>query len=194
MSDTRRDLSALTGGRADALTGKLAPRRQPTAPPTPPTSAEPAAAEPEETTSTPTASVNEQGADQPISQEKSGPLQTGPDPTRKRSWPAYVPAPVLDRINADLNGRTLGEWLLDAYEAVNDELPQRFQQSTSTAGLPPRTARPRRNLGGTREVQWRLTHAEVAVLEARIAELGNPSRSAFITAIAELQLVHLDTD
>ncbi|MEU8993187.1 hypothetical protein AB0C98_43555 [Streptomyces sp. NPDC048558] len=194
MSDTRRDLSALTGGRADALTGKLAPRRQPTTPPTSPTSAEPEAAAPEETTSAPAVAVNKQDADQPTAQEQSRPTTTGPDPTRKRSWPAYVPAPVLDRINADLNGRTLGEWLLDAYEAINDELPQRFPQPTSTAGLPPRTARPRRNLGGAREVQWRFTHAEVAVLEARIAELGNPSRSAFITAIAELQLAHLDKD
>jgi hypothetical protein len=111
-----------------------------------------------------------------------------PGADRKRSWPAYVPAPLLERIRGDVGDRTLGEWLLDAYEAVHDRLPARFPQRTPTAGLPPRTRRPRRGTGGLVEVQLRLTRAEVAVLEQRMDDLGGPSRSAFVTAVAELHL------
>lgn len=178
MSSGRRDLSALTSGRAGALTGKLGPRRTGDQP----TPADPPAPVVDDTPPPDPAPVTEP--------KKRKPKKTAPDPLswQKRSWPAYMPRPVLEQVRADLGDRTLGEWLLDAYEAVNEQLPDRFTVRPSSAGLPPRTARPRRNVGGAQEVQLRLTGAEIDVLEARMTELGNPSRSAFVTAVAELAL------
>lgn len=176
MTDARRDLSALTGGRAGALAGKLTPRPAPTPAAEPTTEQEPAPAPPPATPP-------------PRPRRRTAPtVAAGAESWRKQSWPAYIPAPLLERIRADVEDRTLGEWLLDAYEAVHDRLPARFPQRTPTAGLPPRTRRPRRGTGGLVEVQLRLTRAEVAVLEQRMDDLGGPSRSAFVTAVAELYL------
>lgn len=107
----------------------------------------------------------------------------------KSSYSVYLPDDLLDRVATQLDGRTLGEFVLDGYEQVYGDLPQRFRPpSTSASGLPPRTRRPRRSAGTLRERHPRWTEVEFAVLEAQRLELGAPSRSEFVTAVLELYL------
>lgn len=89
--------------------------------------------------------------------------------------------------------RSNGEWILDGFEAINDRLPERFPGAAArrASGLPPRTPRARSRVEDPKETPLRLTGAEIDVLEARRVELGSPNRSEFVTAIAELYIIHM---
>lgn len=109
---------------------------------------------------------------------------------------AYLPADLRRQVGiaAKQEDSTLGEWLLDAYEAVFDRLDEVYggpQDSGATrrSGLPQRRRR-RREVEVGVQVQFSLTGAELAVLEEHMSRLGVGSRSEFLTTIAELGLGH----
>jgi hypothetical protein len=56
------------------------------------------------------------------------------------------------------------------------------------SGLPARPRPPRKNIENAVGKQLRLTEDEIAVLDRKRAEVGNPSRSEFVTVLAELYL------
>lgn len=184
---TDRDLSAFrkpSSSRAGNLSGRLGRSAHA---PTEPTPVQAQAAEDDALVASPVPTTPPSSAAARPGTPASRKASTAPD--RKSSYSVYLPDDLLDRVAAQLDGRTLGEFVLDGYEQVHGDLPQRFRPpSTSTSGLPPRTRRPRRSAGTLRERHPRWTEVEFAVLEAQRLELGAPSRSEFVTAVLELYL------
>lgn len=193
MTSSERDLSALTRKRSSGLAGKLgAPAERPAPaavsnPPPEPTEEQPPALE---------QVVEEPTPPPPRRRTSRKPVEQGPkteESWRKRSWPVYLPGPVRQAITETKGGRSNGEWFLDAFEAVNEQLPDRFPDAAArrAAGLPPRTPRPRSGVEDPKETPLRLTGEEIAVVEARRVELGSPNRSEYATVIAELYIDQL---
>lgn len=193
MTSSERDLSALTRKRTSGLAGKLgapAERPAPAAVPDPPH--QPTADSP-----APAQVVDGPAQPQPRRRASRKPAEpTSPraeESWRKRSWPVYLPGPVRQAITETKGGRSNGEWFLDAFEAVNDQLPDRFPAAAArrATGLPPRSPRPRSSVENPKETPLRLTGEEIDVVEARRVELGSPNRSEYATVIAELYINQL---
>lgn len=178
----RRDLSALTQppSRAAGLAGLMPPRPDPPARAPEPVDVDVAPVEQDSTTA-------------PTRPRRAAPKRkadTNTSSAAKRAVPVYLAGPLFARLKdaAAAAGSTYSDWFLDAYERVHEQLGERFvQPPRRSSGLPPRAPQ-RRRVDTPTPVQLRLTGEELQVLERKRAELGDPSRSAFVSEVVELGL------
>lgn len=122
------------------------------------------------------------------------PEPAGTTPITQTRIPASLFALVREAKAA--TGDTHETWFLDAYDAVDDQLPDVYQPAAARrTKMPVRRRRTRRpSTDPLASYPLRLTPEEVAVLEERAAELQPPSLADFVTTIVRLRLQQLGYD
>lgn len=101
----------------------------------------------------------------------------------------YVPADLLRRLREITvrDATSYGAWFLDRFDEFYDELATIYQPPAERRSpLPPRRRESRRRVDTPTQLQLRITGDELAVIDQRMAELGAPSRSEFVTAVIKL--------
>ena len=119
-----------------------------------------------------------------------------PGPVRvQRITQTRIPAALFERARAakEASGDTHETWFLDAFDAVDDQLPAAYPPAAERrTRMPVRKRRTRRpSTDPLVAYPLRLTAEEIAVLEERIAELEPPSLADFVTTVVRLRLDQL---
>lgn len=112
-------------------------------------------------------------------------------PGAPRNVGVYLAPTLLDDVKeaVHLQRITYADLLLDAFDALNDEVIAReFRPETvpSSSGMPRRTVR-RRGSAGI-QIQVRLDDEQIAWLDEKVVEFSAPSRSALVSTAYKLHL------
>ena len=195
-SGERRDLSALTTPRGEALMGSL---RLPSVPESSAGGATRDEAEGEPASLTDSPVLSTEGPRTPSrrsTKPKSSTSNTGgasqsATSGRKRAVIVYLPGELLDELRAAKRSpaETYTDWVLDAFDEHYDRLEEVYVQlPPRRSPLPPKRRLRRRGINTPTPVQLRFEEDELAPLEERRNQLQVESRSEFITTIIELGL------